>query len=251
MPPISEELRKVPCGDTVIDFFLARKKVRNINLRIKQDASVHISANNEVPVEAIETLVLSKRAIIFDALEKYKERQQFLPAQKDYVNGEGIRFLGKNLRIKLIEGQEENVVNDGVYIYLTVKDLRSRYRKQTYIETWLGSQARKIFEDVNGEVFLKFRKYGVKRAGIIIKDMVSRWGSCQPKRGTITLNKRLSEAPRFCIEYVMMHEYVHFIYSAHSRKFYAMLQTMMPDWKERKKILESREYYLPNLHSDI
>lgn len=68
--------------------------------------------------------------------------------------------------------------------------------------------------------------------------MMSQWGACQPQKGAITLNSRLIEKPRNCIEYVVLHEFVHFIYPNHSRQFWNFVTMMMPDWKERKKELE-------------
>ena len=73
---------------------------------------------------------------------------------------------------------------------------------------------------------------------LTVRKMKKRWGSCQPQTKTITINSQLIEAPRFCIEYVMMHEFCHFIHPNHSKDFYTLLQVMMPDWKERKKMLE-------------
>jgi len=64
------------------------------------------------------------------------------------------------------------------------------------------------------------------------------WGSCQPEKGVITLNSKLIAAPRNCIEYVVLHEFVHFIYSSHSKQFYEFVAMLMPDWKERKSELE-------------
>ena len=63
-------------------------------------------------------------------------------------------------------------------------------------------------------------------------------GSCLAKKGVVTLNKRLLEAPRNCIEYVVMHELCHFIHPNHSKQFYAFLTMLMPDWKQRKEALD-------------
>ena len=63
-------------------------------------------------------------------------------------------------------------------------------------------------------------------------------GSCQPKRGIITLNSQLIKVPRNCIEYVVLHEFAHYIHPNHSRQFWDFVTMMMPDWKERKKELD-------------
>ena len=68
--------------------------------------------------------------------------------------------------------------------------------------------------------------------------MISRWGSCQPKRNILTFNYQLIEAPMFCIEYVVTHEFTHFLYPNHSKLFYQQLSMFMPDWKDRKEVLE-------------
>ena len=72
-----------------------------------------------------------------------------------------------------------------------------------------------------------------------IRNMNTRWGSCLPNKGIITLNKRLIEAPKNCIEYVVCHEFCHFIHPDHSKCFYEVLQVMLPDWKCSKQLLES------------
>ena len=71
--------------------------------------------------------------------------------------------------------------------------------------------------------------------------MISRWGSCQPKRGSLTFNIALIEAPISCIEYVVVHEFTHFLQPNHSKMFYTQLTMFMPDWMERKKLLEKYE----------
>ena len=73
--------------------------------------------------------------------------------------------------------------------------------------------------------------------------METRWGSCLVKKKIITLNKRLLEVPRNCIEYVVMHELCHLIYPNHSKQFYSFLTMLMPDWKERKDYLDKSAAY--------
>ena len=68
--------------------------------------------------------------------------------------------------------------------------------------------------------------------------MKTLWGSCSVNRNKVTFNQYLTKAKPACIEYVVLHELVHFLYPNHSKKFYDFLSSYMPDWKERKKVLD-------------
>jgi predicted metal-dependent hydrolase len=67
--------------------------------------------------------------------------------------------------------------------------------------------------------------------------MPKRWGSWT-QRGVIYLNPELVLAPASCIDYVVTHELCHLVHAPHGRKFYELLQRVMPDWGERKDRLE-------------
>lgn len=84
------------------------------------------------------------------------------------------------------------------------------------------------------------RGWGVKKPEIKLRTMSSRWGSCAYTKGRITINKRLIAYPIAAAEMVMLHELCHFVHPDHSKDFYALLQTLMPDWKARKKLLSSK-----------
>jgi predicted metal-dependent hydrolase len=68
--------------------------------------------------------------------------------------------------------------------------------------------------------------------------MKARWGSCYRKDKVIILNLELIKAPKYCIDYVVLHELIHFKYKNHDNNFYTFLSSLMPDWKKRKKILD-------------
>lgn len=230
--------------DKCVSYVYFIKNVKNINLRVKSNLDVVVSINRHVSLEELDKFIASKADFILNALDKFRELQKYAPRPKQYISGEGFKILGRDLRLKLSEGKEESIFTDGVYLFLVVKDNVDYERKKTLVDCWLYEQCKSEFEDVCIKIYGIFRKYGVSCPQIRIREMKSRWGSCQPKRGTITLNIRLIEAPRNCIEYVVLHEFCHFIHPNHSKKFYAFMQMLMPDWKERKRILESQEYYI-------
>jgi predicted metal-dependent hydrolase len=229
------EIRKVPCERRVLIYELTRKAVKNVNLRIKPDGSILVSANRAVPVSFIDDFVRNKQDFIIRALEKYEENRKYeAPVPKQYASGENFIILGKELRLKITAGKQEAVWTDGVFIFLTVKDPDNLKRKEKLVNDWLKNLQRETFEQICRETYQVFKKYDVPNPQLKIRTMTSRWGSCQPKRGIITLNSKLIEAPRNYIEYVVLHEFAHFIHPNHSKKFYDFVAMLMPDWKERK-----------------
>lgn len=238
---LDPEQRVVHCEDGDIPYLLTRKSVKNVNLRIKPEGEVLVSANNSVPTDFIDAFIEKKQRYIFSVLSRYEEKKKLFQAvPKRYVSGESYDLLGKSLRLKVEANKEENVYTDGVYIFLKVKDKDDFRHKEIMMSKWLKQYQRTVFEELLQEKYLLFEKYGVTYPTLKIRNMISRWGSCQPKKGIITLNSKLIEAPRNCIEYVILHELVHFIHPNHSRRFWDFVAMMMPDWKERKEELEKR-----------
>ncbi|MPM79862.1 hypothetical protein SDC9_126904 [bioreactor metagenome] len=233
--------RLVLYNEQVISYELVRKNVKNINLRIRADGSITISANSNVPDNVIDEFVFKKADYIIANINRFSELKQYAPAPKKYVSGESFYLMGKNLRLKVIEDVNEDVFSDGVYLYLKVKDKENFTKKEKMITQYFDKQCKECFGEIVTQMLFIFSKYGIALPILKIRNMETRWGSCLPKKGIITLNKPLIEAPRNCIEYVVLHEYCHFIHPNHSKQFYAFVSMLMPDWKERKKVLESIE----------
>ena len=81
-------------------------------------------------------------------------------------------------------------------------------------------------------------KYGINKPIIQIRLMRARWGSCIKLKNILLLNFELIKAPKFCLDYVVLHELIHFIHRSHDAEFYAFLTVLMPDWRIRKEILD-------------
>lgn len=75
---------------------------------------------------------------------------------------------------------------------------------------------------------------GVKAGKIAYRNMTSRWGSCQPATGRICINVRLALYPPECLEYVVVHELCHLRERGHGPRFKALMDTYLPDWRERR-----------------
>lgn len=236
------EIRQVITDSKTIEYELTRKPVKNINLRIKSSGKVYVSANKDVPANYIDNFIKEKQDYIINALDKYEEkRKNSSTRDKKFINGEIFNILGKKLALKIIIGDKELVAWDEEYIYLTVNDKNQHniIYKKVLINKWLNDLTTDTFREICQETYEKFKKYGVKYPNrITIRYMTSRWGSCRPRKGNITLNIKLIEAPRECIEYVVIHEFAHFIHPNHSKDFHVLVEEFMPNWKKWKKELD-------------
>ena len=235
--------RSVVAEGREICYCLERKNVKNLNLRVRKDGSVFVSANNRIPLEEIDKFICSKAAYIVKAMDHFSEIQQYRPKPKQYISGESFYIQGRGLRLQVSQASKNTISTDGIYIFLKVTDLNDYEKKHRLVTRFLDQQCKTVFTEILDELYPIFRKYGIERPSLRIRDMETRWGSCLLKKCIITINKRLLEAPRNCIEYVIMHELCHLIHPNHSKHFYAFLSMLMPDWKERKKILEQNAVY--------
>lgn len=105
-----------------------------------------------------------------------------------------------------------------------------------------NEEKERYLERVLQEQYLAFADYGISFPKVAFRVMVSRYGSCNAARGKITLNKALADMPRECAEYVAAHELAHLVHPNHSVSFYRVLDTVMPDHRQRERRL--REYRL-------
>ncbi len=221
-----------------IEYELQRKPVKNLNLRIKPDGSVFLSANETVSAASIEEFLHEKTEYILKAIDYYAEIERYAPKAKQYIDGESFRVLGRDQRLVVIKGKSNSVSSDGVHLTLSVKSTDDYALKQRTMDRWLQRRCKDTIRELCENAYPKFQKYGVAFPELRYRNMVSRWGSCQPKRGVLTFNYLLIEAPVSCIEYVVVHEFTHFLCPSHSKEFYTLLSTFMPDWQERKQVLE-------------
>ena len=235
---MNEEKRMVILEDRSIIYTLIRKNVKNINLRVKPDGQIVVSAGRRVSADYVDSIVREKRDFLCRALDQLEERKG-LEANKisRYVTGEEFWLLGRKIRLQVEQAEKESTSLEGDVLFLYVRDLADFREKEKLYFQWLQAIRKEIFQQMVEEVYFKFKKYHVPCPKVRVRSMTSRWGSCQPLQGKITLNSRLLGAPIKDIEYVVVHEFAHFLQPNHSKEFWRVVSEFVPDWKVRRKEL--------------
>jgi predicted metal-dependent hydrolase len=232
---------EIICIDN-ITVVIHRKKVKNINLRIGKDKTITISANNRISIKSLEKLITSKKDWInynlnrIDIHQTQNEKSESI----EYVSGEEIKLQGNQYKLLVLENKKNHVEIEENVIYLYTSDISSYKEKKKIIDKLIKCKAEEFFEESLMNMLDLISIYGVKRPEMKIRKMRSRWGSCNKTKKLITINFELVKAPKDCLDYVVLHELIHFLVSGHNKTFYNYMSILMPDWKIRKKMLNDQ-----------
>ena len=202
-----------------IEYRLSKKDVKNINIRITPEGDISVSAPSRMQVKEVDSFV------------------ENMP-DGDMYDGKILYYLGNEYELRLESGGKFEVDITGDEIIVSSRENDDNI-KPKYIN-WLINQAKSIFEDSLTRMLELAKEYNIDRPEIYIRNMKSRWGSCNNQKKRIGLNVQLIKSDIKCIDQVVLHELAHFVSYDHSDKFYAVLNKLMPDWKERKEILETK-----------
>lgn len=239
---MNDNIRTLTCGGREISYILTRKSVKNVNLRIKPDGMVYISASKRVSIKFIEEFIREKSDFIFRNLDKFAAREEppELPSEERiFVNGDILRYFGTDYTLNI-----ENSPKKGECVYIDGNEIRvkvsSDERVGLLLKKFYESETARLFEAMNKRTCLMFRSkgYDVPLAELHIRRMSSRWGSCHYSKGKIVMNSRLALYPDICAAYVFVHEYAHFIVPDHSAKFYSTVADIMPDYNICRRMLK-------------
>lgn len=211
---------------------IIKKEVKNITLKVRPNGEAILTAPKTASDEHIK-FVIKKRAKWIT--QKRAFFTSFKTSKKEYVSGEDFKYLGRSYRLKVVQSKEEHVKLQRGYLELFVKDKSDLVRKENLVYEWYHEKATLYFFNILQELN-KIVKQDIK--SVKIRQMKTRWGSCNPYKSYINLNIELIKKPKACIEYVIFHELAHLLYPNHSKKFYDYLTLYMPDWQKRKEILE-------------
>ena len=209
-----KEQRSICLGGTQISYTLERKAVKNVNLRLRPETGLLVSAPKDAPLALVERILQQHGERILQTLRRYDTVSEQPPQYPvHYTAGETVLYLGKYCRLSVEQGSRDSVQVQGETIRLLVRQPEQEaLRKKTFDDWWERSCEKAVRN--------------------LFRAMVSQWGNCRPQRGILTFNTRLLAAPVRCIEYVVMHEFTHFLYADHSRNFYGFVAQELPDWKQ-------------------
>lgn len=218
-----------------IEFEVQRRNRKTLEIRIQPPDKVRVAAPKYAKDEEILRVVQSKGKWIVEKLSEL-ESIGCSKREKEYVNGESFLYLGRNYSLKIIKNPEiqspvVKLYKGKFHIETNTKDLDELRQA---MEHWYRQKTlEKVLEKV--EYFQNY--FPVKPNFVKVKEQKKRWGSCNSK-GNLMFNWRISMAPSPVLGYIVLHEMCHLVHFNHSKDFWALVERIMPNYKERKEWLK-------------
>ncbi len=243
---------------------IKKKRVKTLRIYVYPDGRVVVSAPFYLSEERIFSFIteragwINKKRAEFSAVGELcsgTDGENGVRARR-YASGEAFYFLGEKYTLVVREygaaggninadgsggerarrGRKNAVTADGSEVVLTVKAGATFEEKERVINAFYKRE----LEKTAGKLLKECEELtGLNSSGFGIRNMRTRWGSCNVKTHRITFNLQLAKVPSRLIEYVVLHEVLHIKIPNHGKGFKALLSLYMPDWKERRKELSS------------
>lgn len=225
-----------------IEFSFSHVNRKTLEIAVHPDQTVVIKAPLGIDHEEISTMVARRAGWIIRQRAFFR---QFDPRTlaRQYVGGETHLYLGRHYRLKIASGNQDAIKLTRGYFEIEVKGHLSPEKVKGSLEGWYRDKAADKFHESFDCCWPHFEKRrgtacrAPAKPRLQVRRMQRRWGSLSPN-GRLTLNIDLIRAPRECIDYVILHELSHLLYTDHGPEFYRLLEKMMPGWEKRKHRLE-------------
>lgn len=219
-----------------IEIQVIKKNIKNIHLSVHPpNGEVRISAPKKMTNEAIRIFALSKISWIKKHQSKF-ENQERIP-ELEYISGESHYYFGQLYILNVIYQSSNRAkveIRNKNYIDLYVKEGTNKEKRGDIIKEWYRKELKYIIPSMI-EKWEKIMGLIVEEWGV--KQMKTRWGTCNPRAKRIWLNLELAKKPLHVLEYIIVHEMAHLIERGHGDKFKAIMDKYYPNWTDVKKEL--------------
>lgn len=235
MNKMNTDINQTQIAVSGITIDVVKKDIKNMHLAVYPPSGrVRISSPVDVSTESVRMFAVSKLGWIKKHIRGFEEQNR--QPERKYVQQESHYFNGQRYLLNIIEedAPPKVEIRNKKYMDLYVRPGSDKQKKREAVKEFYRSELKK-------QIPLLIEKWEenmeVRVNDWMVRQMKTKWGSCNTDEGRIILNLELAKKAPECLEYVVVHEMAHIQERLHTDRFKALLDKYMPSWKERREQL--------------
>ena len=234
--PHPTEVRSIELPWGLCSYILKRSKRRSVGFLFCYQG-LQISAPLRLSITELNSIIAGKSSWIEQRLKQWETRsRQTISLSSLLDDGKPIPVRGEPYHLETLPPRSKALLNPWTKS-IALPVCESSAQRNKAIEKVLKAHAKEVFTHMASK--LLERQPAAQRLptlSIHFSSPISRWGSCNSQR-EVRLNWRLVHYPPQLIEYVIAHELAHLVEMNHSARFWAVVESLMPDYQTPHKTL--------------
>ena len=199
------------------EVIITKKNNKNTYLRVKEDLKIYVTTGRFTTKIGIKMLLDNN----INTIKKMIESQTKKNKKNKYFY-----YLGNSYEVFIDNVEEVKILDDAIFT-----------KNNEQLEKWLKQQIKNLYQE---RLDYNYNRYEEKipYPKLKIRTMKTRWGVCNIRDKSVTLNTRLIEYNIEKLDYVIIHELSHFIHFNHSKEFWKQVEKYTPNYKKIRKELK-------------
>ncbi|GAB3515877.1 M48 family metallopeptidase [Emticicia fontis] len=212
-----------------ISIDVVRKNIKHMHLAVYPPTGrVRIAAPMRINDEGVKLFAISKLSWIKKNQRNFVAQDRQTPRQ--FKERESHYFQGKRYLLRITEQDTPSkvVIKTKTYIDLYIRPNSTTEQRQDIINEWYRAELKKLIQPI---IDKWQSRIGVTVNDWQVKQMKTKWGTCNIEQKRIWINLELAKKPVICLEYIVVHELIHLLERYHNDRFLALIDSFLPQWK--------------------
>lgn len=211
-----------------IDVDVIYKDIKNLHIGVYPPLGrVRVAAPQRLDDDQVRLAVIQRLPWI----KRQREQMKAAPRQseREMVTGESHYVWGTRRRLKVVERPgRAHIETDGDRLVLYATAPSSPEQRREALDRWYRAQLRSAIPDLlskwEATLDVTVPKWTIRR-------MKTKWGSCNRETRHLWFNAELAKKHPDCLEYIVVHELMHYFERNHGERFIKLMDSHLPHWR--------------------